>query len=118
MAIIALEKMTFRACHGCFKEENIIGNLFEVDLQMETDTSKAEKSDRVKDTVNYAEVYELVKKEMAITSNTIENTAARILDCIHNAFPQITQTTVKLSKLHPSLSGEVERSSITLISGQ
>jgi dihydroneopterin aldolase len=118
MAIITLEKMTFRAYHGCFTEENIIGNRFEVYLQMETDTSKVEKSDRVEDTVNYAEVYELVKREIAIPSKTIENAAARILDCICNAFPQITRITVKLSKLNPSLGGEVGKASVTLISEQ
>ena len=114
MAIIALEKMMFHACHGCFEEENIIGNQFEVSLQMETDTSQVERTDRVEDTVNYAAVYELVKKEMSVPSKTIENAAARILNCVHNAFPQVTRITVKLSKLHPSLGGEVKRASVTL----
>ncbi len=47
MSTVLLEGMRFYACHGCFKEENIIGNAFEVDLKVELDSSLVEKSDNV-----------------------------------------------------------------------
>jgi dihydroneopterin aldolase len=114
MSLISLEKMQFYAYHGCFKEENIIGNRFEVSLQVETDTAKVESSDRVEDTVNYAVLYKIVDKEMRITSKTIEHVAARILNRIQAEFPQIKHATVKVSKLNPTVGGEVGHSSVTL----
>ncbi|MDR1973956.1 MAG: dihydroneopterin aldolase [Bacteroidales bacterium] len=116
MTTIKLEKMKFYAFHGCFKEENIIGNHFEVDLQIEADTSVAEKTDNVEDTVNYALLYEVVKKEMAVTSKTIEQVASRILTGTKTMFPQIIQATVRVSKLNPAVGGEVERASVTVTS--
>ncbi len=114
MSTVLLEGMRFYACHGCFKEENIIGNAFEVDLKVELDSSLVEKSDNVEDTVSYAELYTIVKQEMAVSSKTIENVAARILNRVKKEFPQITDVSVKVSKLHPAVGGEVERASIVL----
>ena len=80
MSTISIEQMEFYAYHGCFKEEQIIGTRFLVDLYLETDTKKAEKTDELADTVNYQEVYLLVKKEMDIKSKLLEHVGRRILD--------------------------------------
>ncbi len=53
MSIISIEGMEFFAYHGCFKEEQLIGTKFNIDLFMKVDTSKAELSDSLSDTVNY-----------------------------------------------------------------
>ena len=45
MGRIALTGMEFHAFHGCFKEEQIIGTNFIVDLLIETDTSAPELTD-------------------------------------------------------------------------
>ena len=42
MATISIEGMEFHAYHGCFEEEQVIGNTFMVDVHMETDTTLAE----------------------------------------------------------------------------
>ena len=39
MAIISIENMEFYAYHGCFEEEQMIVTRFQVDLNMEVDTS-------------------------------------------------------------------------------
>jgi dihydroneopterin aldolase len=72
MSTISIEQMEFYAYHGCFKEEQIIGTRFLVDLYLETDTAKAEKTDDLSETVNYQEVYLLVKKEMEIKRKALE----------------------------------------------
>ncbi len=114
MATILLEGIRFHAYHGCFREENIIGNTFEVDLKIEVDTSLVEMSDNVADTVSYAEMYDIAKQEMSATSKTIENVAARILNRIKAEFPQISGANIKVSKLHPAVGGEVRCASVVL----
>ena len=82
MSIISIEGMEFFAYHGCFKEEQVIGTKFNIDLFLTVDTSKAEGSDELHDTVNYQEVYQLVKGEMQVTSKLLEHVGRRILNSI------------------------------------
>jgi len=114
MAKISINGMEFHAFHGCFKEEQMIGNTFIVDVCLETNTTEAEESDDLRKTVNYAFVYELVKKEMEITSRLIEHVARRILDSIIITFPQITSAELKVSKMNPPVGGKVDRVMVTL----
>ena len=101
--------MEFFAYHGCFHEEQIIGTHFKVDLELDVDTTKAEISDHLKDTINYMEVYGLVQHEMEQKSQLIEHVARRIIDALKSAFPEIASVQVKISKINPSLGGKVKQ---------
>ena len=114
MAIISIEKMEFYAYHGCFQEEQIIGTRFLVDLYLETDTKKAEKTDELADTVNYQEVYLLVKTEMEIKSKLLEHVGKRILDAIIKNFPEVDFAKLKISKMNPPLGGKMQNVSLTM----
>lgn len=114
MSLISIEKMEFYAYHGCFAEERKIGTWFNVDLSMEVDTSKAEESDNLEDTVNYQEVYQVVKKEMMVSSKLLENVARRILNAIKEAFPTVSYAWVKVKKMNPPLGGKMESVSVEL----
>lgn len=114
MALILLENMEFFAYHGCFAEEQIIGNRFIVNLTFETDTSAAETSDNLHDTVNYQAVYNIVKKEMDIKSKLLEHVASRIGIGVKKNFPQIERLMVKISKTNPPLGGKLENVSVQL----
>ncbi len=111
---IRLNGMEFYAYHGCYPEEQIIGNRFLVDLTLETDTGRASESDNLDDALNYATVYESVKHEMNIRSHLLEHVAGRILDRIFAQFPQLQQAEVTVAKLNPPLGGKVESVSVSL----
>ena len=112
--IIELVNMEFYAYHGCFREEQIIGNKFTVTLTVETDLSIPAESDELSDAVNYQELYKLVKKEMEITSKLLEHVAKRIVVSIHQSFPAIKKINVSISKLNPPVGGKVEASRVVL----
>lgn len=114
MSLIAVEGMTFRAYHGCMEEEQVIGNTFVVDLYIDTDTSLAEKSDNLEDTADYAEAYNIVKKEIEIPSKLLEHVARRIIEAIKNSFPEIETIEVKVAKMNPPINGQAESVSVTL----
>lgn len=114
MALISIEKMEFYAYHGCFEEEQKIGTWFNVDLSLEVDTSKAEKSDNLEDTVNYQSVYQVVKEQMMIPSHLLENVARRILDAIGKNFPAVSYAWVKVKKINPPLGGVMESVSVEI----
>lgn len=114
MSIISIEGMEFYAYHGCFKEEQLIGTWFLVDLFIETDTKKAEFSDNLQHTVNYLEVYQLVKKEMQINAHLLEHVGRRIIDAVKLQFPHINHLKVKVRKMNPPLGGKIDCVSITI----
>lgn len=114
MAVISIEEMEFFSYHGCFSEEQIIGNKFVVTLEMEVDTRKAEVSDNLEYTINYQQVYQVIQKEMETKSKLIENIAYRIIQAIYNSFNGITKIRLKLSKINPPVGGKVGNVSITL----
>ena len=114
MGKILLEGMEFFAYHGHFKEEQIIGTKFIVDLEMMFPSEAAEYSDQLTDTINYQEVYQLVKEVMEVNSHLLENVARRILDAVKTAFPKLTFLQVKIAKVNPPLGGKVKQVSCVL----
>jgi 7,8-dihydroneopterin aldolase/epimerase/oxygenase len=114
MSLISLEGMEFFAYHGCYREEQVVGTKFIVDLYIEADLSKSEKSDNLSDTTNYQEVYLLVKKEMETNSFLLEHIGRRILNSVKEHFPEILKVKIKVSKMNPQLGGKIKNVSISL----
>ena len=107
MGTISLEGMEFFAYHGCYKEEQIIGTKFIVDLHVSLDTAIAEESDHLKDTLSYVQLYQAVKKEMEQKSHLLEHVAKRIMDSLKTSFPHIQRIELKISKINPPIGGKV-----------
>jgi dihydroneopterin aldolase len=114
MGLIEIEGMHFYAWHGHFEVEQKVGNDFLVDISIETDCSAAAASDNLKDALNYQAVYNIVKKEMRITSKLLENVAGRIIDSLYAKFPEIEKAKIKISKINPPMGGQIEKASVTL----
>lgn len=114
MGIIEIEGMEFYAFHGHFEVEQKIGTRFLVDVKIETDLTKAAQSDQLTDTLNYQEVYDLIKKEMGIVSSLLEHVGGRILTGLKTQFPEIEKATVKISKMNPPMGGPIEKVSVSL----
>jgi len=114
MGKILLEGMEFFAYHGHYEEEQVIGTKFIVDLELVFDTTLAENSDRLNDTLNYQEIYRVVKREMEQPSHLLERVAKRILDAVLESFPDITNLEVKIAKVNPPLGGKVRQVSCVL----
>ena len=97
--------MEFYAYHGCYKEEQDEGNIFVVDIVLDTDLEKASVSDELFDALNYAEVYDIVKQEMAVRSRLLEHLSKRILDRLFEQFPQLNRAELSVAKLNPPVGG-------------
>ena len=106
--------MRFYAHHGCFSQERAIGTHFTVDLSFTTDTSRAEVSDNIADTVSYLDVYQVVKREMQQPSNLLEHVARRVGEAVLKEFPAVTDIKVKVSKMNPPLGGQMHSVSVEL----
>ena len=112
MGQIRLNEMEFFAYHGCYREEQLTGNHFLVDIVMDADMEKASKTDDLNDALDYAEVYELVEQEMSVQSHLLEHVSSRILDKLFERFPHLQRAEVCVSKLNPPIGGKVKSVSV------
>jgi dihydroneopterin aldolase len=114
MGLIQIEGMEFYAFHGHYKEEQIVGSRFLVDLTIETDLEKPAESDNLKDAVNYQQAYGIIKVQMEQKSHLLENIASRILNALYSEMSGIKKARVKVSKMNPPVGGKVHSVSVII----
>ena len=72
---IVLEGMSFFGHHGVYPAERETGTHFTVDAALELDVSEAGRTDRLQDTLDYREAYELVRE-------VLEGDACQLLEAL------------------------------------
>jgi dihydroneopterin aldolase len=103
---ICLHEVRFYAFHGVMPQERSVGGEFLVSVKVGYPLEKAMSSDDVADTLNYAALYELVKKEMMQPSSLLEHVMGRIVEAIEKAFPEVTSVEVKIKKVNPPMGSD------------
>ena len=122
---ILLKEIRCYAYHGVAPQENLIGNEYIIDLKLKVDISKATRTDEVADTVNYAEVHQVIKNEMAVPSKLLEHVSGRIIQKLFDQFPCIEEielhsfptrrsSDLRLSKRNPPMGADIESAGIEL----
>lgn len=97
-----LNRMQFYGYHGVFPEENKLGQRFYVDLVLSLDLSEAGRTDDLTKTVNYAEVYQVVKQIVeGRTYRLIEALAENIASDVLHQYTSVNDVTVRVVKPHP-----------------
>jgi len=114
MGLIQIENMEFYSFHGHFKEEQIVGNKFIVDLTIETDMKVPSESDNLRDAVDYQRIYLITKLQMEKKSHLLEHIAGRIIDAIYSEMKGIKKVTVKVAKMNPPVGGKIKSVSVVL----
>ena len=105
---IFLRNVRFYAFHGVMPQERKVGGEFLVDLSVGYPIEDAMQSDKVEDTLNYAELYQLVKKEMDTPSQLLEHVAGRITRKISEQFPKVTSIDLKITKKNPPMGADCD----------
>jgi len=101
--------------HGVFESENIAGQDFYVDVVLELDLTRPSVSDAVNDTVNYAEITDLVVEEIiGERVALIEKLASRIIDRIKSSYPQIMAVSITVHKPQAPVNAQVSDISVTI----
>lgn len=107
--IVQLHNLRFFAQHGVYGEERTVGNEFEVNLALVVKAPK-EIVSSLEQTINYAEVYRIIKEGFASPQALLETLAQQIAAAIKAAFPSVKKIRIQIIKLHPpivSFSGAV-----------
>ena len=111
---IRIEKLRFRAFHGVLPQERTVGGDFVVTLRIGYPWQQAMETDDVADTLDYAAVYELVRREMAVPSQLLEHVAGRMSKALLRDFPQITSVDLWLTKVVPPMGADCEGAGVEL----
>jgi len=108
MDSLYMRNMEFFAYHGVLSEERINGQNFEIDVELGLDLTAAALTDNVRDTIDYALVYQDVK-EFATQRryNLIETLASRIADTILAKYPKVHEICVHVRKPQAPIAGKL-----------
>lgn len=109
---IRLNNLRFHAFHGVLPQERLTGNDYLVSLCIGFDFSEALKSDDVRDTLNYAEVYQVIAAEMKVPGNLLEGVAGRIGRKLVETFPKIIDIRLRITKRNPPMGADSDGAGI------
>lgn len=87
------------------EQERSVGADFLVSVEAECENELSTITDKLTDTISYADMAEVVKQEMQIPSQLLEHAAGRIGRRLLADFPTLSQVTVRLTKLAPPITG-------------
>ena len=102
---VALEGLEFHAYHGVYPHERSSGNKFEVDILVDTQFSESAFRDELSGTINYEDLYAIVKAEMEKPSKLLETVGHAIAERTLQAFAEAHRVEVKISKFNPPIGG-------------
>ncbi len=111
---IYLSDVRFHAFHGVMPQERKVGADFVVSVRVGMDISKAVDSDNVEDTLNYAGLYDIMKREMSIPSNLLEHVAGRIGRSVIQQFPMVSSVDVMVTKTNPPMGADSNGAGVEL----
>ncbi len=112
---IYLRNVRFHAFHGVLPQEGIVGNDYLVNLVLDYDFSSAMKTDDLHGTLNYAEVYQKVREEMAVPSKLLEHVAGRIAHRLFSDFPEIQKLQLSITKVNPPMSADSDGAGVEVV---
>ncbi len=115
MGTININGLRLMGHHGVLDQERRVGNIFEINISMDVPSAdSAAKADSLDLTVNYAEVIDLVKKEMRTPSRLIEAVAYRIAAAIKDRYGDLVASgSVSVAKQAPPVPAELTSVSYT-----
>ena len=109
MDSIIAHGLKFQACHGLGPEEKSTPQTFQVDLDLQLDLQPAGTSDDLRDTIDYDQVYHLVKEVVTGSSfNLIETLAEKIASALLKTFSRLRELEVTVYKPPAPVDGEFD----------
>jgi dihydroneopterin aldolase len=108
--------LVIHAHHGVGDDEGRIGQQFLIDLAIDMDLAKASVSDKLADTISYADVVEVaVRAFRAKRYRLVEAAAGAVADALFVAFPRIERLRVTVHKPHAPIAAVFADVGVTLI---
>lgn len=112
---IQIKRLEVFANHGVLEEENKLGQKFLVSVTMGVDVHIPGQSDELADSVNYAQVSEMICREVqGHTFRLIERLAEHLAECILLGFPLVQSVDLEIEKPWAPVRVPLETVSVTI----
>jgi dihydroneopterin aldolase len=112
---IKLENIVLYAHHGYYEAERVLGQRFELDIEVECDLREAARSDDLKKAIDYRHVY-------AIAKNTFENYKFKLLETVAEKITQeilnidnVISVLIRVRKPHVPLKGFLDHVEVEIL---
>ena len=113
MVSIELLKLKMHAFHGIYEGERKTGSEYELNIKVNFDEGGIEFHD-LGDTINYGEIFTIVKQCMQIPTPLLEKVADTIIRAIKQQYPEITEVILSIYKLQAPLENFNGKIGVTL----
>ena len=111
---IVLNNLRIYAYHGAMPQETVVGDWYIINLRLNVSNEQATTTDSLDDTVNYAQVYKIVREEMATPSRLIEHVCGRIARRLLSDFDMIDAVEISMLKLNPPIGADCDGCGVEL----
>lgn len=112
---VHIDGIRLHARHGVLPQEQLTGNDYIINVRVGYDISRAMQTDDVADTLNYAEVYNIIKEEMSTPSKLIEHVAGRIANQLMDSYSQISSVMLRITKCNPPMGADCDGAGVEIL---
>lgn len=112
---IIIEGLRLHAFHGVMAQERKVGADFIIHAEIDTDFSDAMKHDDLSGTINYADLFQTIKREMSIPSKLVEHAAGRIAQAILSEYVAAKSVRLKLLKVNPPMGADCMGAGVEIV---
>ncbi len=115
---VILEGLEFHAYHGVYAHERSSGNKFEVDVEVETLIQDSAFRDELSGTINYEDIYAVIRDEMEKPSKLLERVGHAMAEKILTKFPEAQAVKISISKFNPPIGGVCKKAAVIISLGR
>lgn len=112
MITVELKDLLFEGLHGVHAEEQLVGNRYTVNCRIQYRES-LDVITHIEDTVNYVDVYDIIKQKMQKPVPLLETLAMECGFAIQALFPTIAAIEISIEKQNPPIAGMRGRVGVT-----
>ncbi len=110
---ISLYNVRFYSYHGYFPEEQVLGNEFLVDIEVEI-YNNINDSEDLRQTLDYGILFSIAKREMSIPQKLLETVAFRIINSIKCLEADMSSIRVKVKKVALPITSDLGYAAVEL----
>ena len=111
---ILLQGLQYHAFIGVGEQEQVVGNDYVLDLRLGYPFAAAMESDVVDDTLNYADVFNVVSEVMKQPSKLLEAAAGKIVKELCARYKRLESIDLKLVKKNPPMGADCDSTGVEL----
>ena len=111
---ILLQGLQYHAFIGVGEQEQVVGNDYVLDLRLGYPFAAAMESDVVDDTLNYADVFNVVSEVMKQPSKLLEAAAGKIVKELCARYKRLESIDLKLVKRNPPMGADCDSAGVEL----